>query len=225
MLKDRVADDLEPVRSTIMSLLDETGAGDPLLASECLYLEQRVAKSITFSMFPAGRFTRVLNPFLQAPVSSSNDMMVERTGSRSSATRSIIDENSPLLASVILDTGKLATLRLPRPGTLAYYTYYRSQNVGRRLVNRAWKAMKGDPLLVQGPYDYGALTARHQRQFVLETLDPDNMVLGDLIDADKLRVLVRRTLAGSNAVFGSASNLMCAELWLKSVGRLTHLRV
>jgi hypothetical protein len=85
--------------------------------------------------------------------------------------------------------------------------------------------VKGDPLLFQGPYDYGALTARHQRQFVLETLDPDNMVLGDLIDADKLRVLVRRTLAGSNAVFGSASNLMCAELWLKSVGRLTHLRV
>jgi hypothetical protein len=225
MLKDTVADNLQPLRSTIMSLLDATGAGDPLLASECLYLEARVAKAITFSMFPAGRFTRVLNPFLQAPVLESVPRVSPLMKYHSRLHRYIIDENSPLLASVILDTGKLATLRLPRPGTLAYYTYYRSQNVGRRLVNRAWKAMKGDPLLFQGPYDYGALTARHQRQFVLETLDPDNMVLGDLIDADKLRVLVRRTLAGSNAVFGSASNLMCAELWLKSVGRLTHLRV
>ena len=225
LLRASATEGLEPVSDTVSAALDSTGAGDPLLASECLYLEQRVAKSITFSMFPAGRFTRLLNPFLNSSVLEAVPRVSPAMKYHSRLHRYIIDENSPLLANIVLDTGKLVTLRTPRPGTIAYSAYYRGRNVGRRIVNRTWKALTGDPLLYRGPYNYGALTARYQREFVQRTLDPENMVLADLIDAEKVAEVKRRSLSGSNIAFASASNLMSAELWLKNIARLARLEV
>ena len=219
------ADQPDMVRDSVRESLDATGIDEPVLASECWYLDQRMSRYIALSILPAERFCRQYNPFLHTPVLEAVPRLRAEMKRHSRMHRYIVDHNSPELASVILASGELATLRPRRLSTLWDYGYCQARNTARRTLNKASGAIRGEPLVFQGHYNYGGLTARDQRQFVLDTLAPDSMVLADLVDIEAVKDIVGRSLSGSNVAFRAAGNLMSAEMWLKRVGSVADLRV
>jgi asparagine synthetase B (glutamine-hydrolysing) len=184
---------------------------DPHALSERFYLENRIGNFLALSMRFLGRYFKTFNPFLEREMLRLIPRLPATEKSGGELQKRIILHNEPGLARILMDRARIvdssdstALMKhlMLRPFVLA--RIYANKLSGRRLFNFSFT-------------DYDKWLKHHHRDFVLGTLDYENMLLKDLFDRDRLDNLKEKFLDTRSNLLGFVTNIISAEIFLREL--------
>ena len=196
---------------SVQEQLSRYGTDDRGALAESFYLENRIGNFLSTSMRLLGGYFKTFNPFLERDMLQLIPGMPSDDKAGGRLLKRIIVNNSPDLAGILMDRARIidssnkramAKHLCARPIVLS--KIYANKLTGRRLFNFAFT-------------DYDGWLKRYHRDFVLETLDYDKMLLNDLFDRDRLRDLKARFLDTRSDLLGFVTNIMSAEIFMRSL--------
>jgi hypothetical protein len=97
--------------------------------------------------------------------------------------------------------------------------------MARKVINKASReAIAREVVRPSYQYDYSALLASRHGELVRNTLRVDDMVLDKLVDEASLTKVLHAFFRGHSAACYPLTNLICAEQWVRHLGRLTDIK-
>lgn len=216
----------EEVRRSLERLLGSKGISDLSLATECFYLENRVANFTARATRPAGKRMKIWDPWLntnvleaarQVPMANKADYLVHRE---------IITRNNNALAGLLLSKGGVVPYKSKPPGLVARSLGLRAGRFSLKAVNKATRAtLRREVYRPHYARDLAYYFSRNDGDLLRRRLQPGEMRLATLISPDALQSAIESFINNDSRLCYVLTNLLCAESWLERLSGLTSIVV
>ena len=194
------------------AVLDELslyGIEDRQLLSERFYFENRVGNFTALSMRLIGEYFSLFNPFLERNMLNLAAALPAEAKKGMGIQRLVIERNSPGLGRILMDRARTLTpgggaARLAQIWQRAFVLarIYSNKLSGRQLYNFSFT-------------DYDSWLKEYHRDYVLDLLDHNGMMMGNLLDRDGLDRLKTRFFSTKSGLCPFMTNIMSTELFLR----------
>jgi len=187
----------EVLNSSVLDEVKKAGLEDPIVLAEHLYLRHRIGNFMGETLRYFGRYARLFHPFLERNMLQLIPHLDRTAKLQGDLIRYIICSNSPLLASLLLDTGKAVNTEnraVALKSWLARSLSAWTKKVSNRLATDLLKLAPGSRL------DYKSWLREHHSAYLLNVLDYDQMLLKDALVKEKLEAVVSGFLRGESLI-------------------------
>ncbi len=193
----------------ILAELSRYGTEDIQKLSECFYLENRVGNFTALSMRLVGEYFALFNPFLERDMLQLVPALPAREKRGIGLQKRIILRNCPELGAILMDRARILSGGKAMHGFA--YLARRSLVLARIHANKISRR----PLFNFSFTDYPAWLKKYHRDYVLDLLDHDNMLMRGMLRKNELERLRTRFLAADGGLCPLLTNIMSAELFLR----------
>ena len=222
-MDDRSVD--RSLRASVSEALEETDMPEPS-RSEYFLFRERASNFSTYFVSQAGRHMDLWDTWLYAPLIDVLGRVDLQTRTEEKIQWALIQRAGGTLANTISTHGFWFRSSPPDPRQAIDSALIHSGNFSRKAINRLGRATLGrEPAKANYTVHYADLLARRYPEFIESTLQHEDMALRDLIDRNTLRTNTELLLRGYGSVCHGVTNVMCLELWLKRICKLTPVSI
>lgn len=194
------------------AVLDEFslyGSDDRQLLSDRFYLENRVGNFTALSMRLIGEYFNLFNPFLERNMLNLVAALPAEAKRGMGIQKLLIERNNPGLGRILMDRARTLTHE-GGPARMAQI-WQRAFVLARIYSNK----LSGKQLFNFSFTDYDWWLKEYHRDYVLDLLDHDGMVIGSLLDRNGLDKLKTRFFGTRSGLCPFVTNIMSTELFLR----------
>ncbi len=193
---------------------------------EYVLARDRTSNYTTHLFAPAGKFLRLWDCWLYEPILRMSLVIPEEKRLNDLIPRHIIWNNEPLLCRIPSSKGHYTGIGTPPVSVRFAGAKIKTYDIIRKSANKIGRTLiKVEPVGLNYIPDYTPFMRKYYSEFVRETLDPEKMILRDIIKAKALREKVNLFLKGYPNLLRLITNLMSLETFMRKIAKTTSVKI
>lgn len=193
---------------------------------ELALAQDRTSNYTTHLFAPAGKVMKTWDCWLYKPLVEMSLLIPVEKRLSDLVPRYIIWNNEPLLCRIPSSKGYYAGIGNPPLRVRFAGVKIRASDFIRKGANKIGRALiRVEPVGLNYIPDYTPFMRKYYSQFVRETLDPEEMILRDIIEPDVLVEKVGLFLRGYPNLLRLITNLMSAEIFTRKIAKTTRVKI